>query len=155
MALDATARESNFRDSVKKFFVDNISTTEGIALSFDISLATPFLGDKTLDRWVNVDFGPLERETMSRAYLEVRCATRRDNEGFKLAQLTDKVVGYLTETTGAEYAYIPFYRSHATEAWVKIGGILVQDIIESQQFLAEDRTKYKLLNVVLRFASKI
>jgi hypothetical protein len=155
MTLDGTAREANFRDSVKKFFVDNISTTEGIALSFDITLATPFLGDKTLERWVNVDFGPMERSTMSTAYLEVRCATRRDNEGFKLAQLTDKVIGYLTATTGSEYAYIPFYRSHPTNPWVKIGGILIHSLIESGQLLAEDRTKYKLINVELKFASKI
>ena len=156
MALDPTAREANFRDSIKKYFVENIKRTEGIALSFDTTLKAPKLSNKNLTRWVVLGFRDLHREHLSTAIMDIYCCTRQDNEGFRLAQLTDVVVGYLTDATGDGIKRITFYRSYEPPtAWVNIGGIVVQDIIESGQLLSDDNTKYKILTVTLRFASKI
>lgn len=157
MALDPTAREANYRDSIKKYIVDNLWTIERIPVSFDSSLAQPRVPNNIeLKKWLNVLFGDLYRDDMSRANLEIRCCTRQDNEGFILAQLTDKVIGYFTTTEGTGLKAITFYRSYeAPTAWEVIGGIVVQDIIESGEFRAEDETKFKVLNIVLRFASKI
>lgn len=156
MALDPTAREANYRDSIKKYFVDNIKTIEKISLSFDKTLNTPLMSNKNLRRWVVVNFGAMYRDDLSAANLDVYCCTRQDNEGFRLAQLTDIVVGYLTDNTGDGIKRITFYRSYVPPTpWTVIGGIVVQDIQDSAQLLADDDTKYKLLTVTLRFASKI
>ena len=155
MALDSTAREANYRDSVKKFFVDNLKVTEGLYLTFDKSLATPNVRGRAVDRWIAVVFGSMSRSTLSDSFFEVRCCTRQDNEGFKLAQLCDKVVGYLTSSNSGVYAAIPFYQSHAVNPWTLIGGIVVHSVQESGEYETEDETKVKLLNVRTRFASKL
>ena len=121
------------------------------------TLANPRVPNNTeLTTWLNVRFGDFYRDDLSRANVEIRCCTRQDNEGFKLSQLTDKVIGYFTTTEGTGLKTIIFYRSYeAPTPWVPIGGIVVQDIIESGLFKAEDETNYKVLNITLRFASKI
>lgn len=158
MALEPTARESNFRDSIKKYFVDSIKTTEGIPLSFDQTLKKPNLRNKNVMRWVILAFRDMYRDDLSQAMIDIYCCTRRDNEGFKLAQLTDVVIGYLTDASdaGDGIKRITFYRSYVPPTpWVSIGGIVVQDIAESGQLTAEDETKYKIITVTFRFASKI
>jgi hypothetical protein len=159
MALDPTSREANIRDSVKKFLVDSLYTTEGINLFFDIGLATPRLQGQPIeaDRWVVINFGSLEIGVMSEFQIDVVCCTRKDNEGFRLAQLRDTVFGYLTDNTQIDgVRRIVFYTSyeHPTP-WVVIGGIMIMEIIESRQMPAEDGTKYKILTCNLRFASKV
>lgn len=157
MALDPTARESNYMDSVKKYIVDTMWTVEKVPISFDPSLSNPRIpNNMELRTWLNVRFGDLYRDDLSRANLEVRCCARQDNEGFKLAQLCDKVLGYFTTTSGDGIKRITFYRSYPSPTpWDVIGGIVVQDVLESGVFRAEDETQYKVLNIVLRFASKI
>lgn len=157
MALDPTAREANFKDSIKKYIVDNLWTTDNIPVSFDPSLANPKVPNNTeLRKWINVRFGDFYRDDLSRANVEIRCCTRQDNEGFSLAQLCDRVIGYLTTITGDGIKRITFYRSYPSPTpWDVIGGIVVQDIIESGVYRAEDESLYKVLNITLRFASKI
>jgi len=156
MALNATAREANYRDSIKKFLVDNLKTVEGIYLTFDKTLATPNIRGRVVKRWITVGFGSMARGTMSDSVFELYCCTRQDNEGFKLAQLGDKVMGYLTNSTNTDVpAYIPFYQSHPTQAWTLLGGIVIQSIIESDEYETEDETKVKLFTVRTRFASVV
>jgi len=157
MALDATARESNVRDSIKRFFIDNIYKTEGIQLTFDRTLSTPKIqGTEAATRWVSVNFGPMDMDYLSNLILTVYLCTRQDSEGFRLAQLRDTVMGYLSDTDETDgMKRITFYRSRSTGAWMPIGSILVQDVTESGQMLAPDETKYKVLTVRCRFASKI
>ena len=156
MALDPTARESNVKDSIKKFFVDNIAPH--YQLSFDKALTVPKIqgSPSEIDRWVSVNFGPMERSELSEHTLRIFCCTRRDNEGFKLAQLTDGVMGYLSDTTMTDgMKRIPFYRSYENQSWELLGAMVVQEIVESEQIISPDETKYKVLNVRLRWSSKI
>lgn len=156
MPLDDSARESNLRDSIKKFFVDNISTTEGVAVTFDKALNTPMVQGKEVDKWVSVTFGPVNLETMSDIIIEIYCCTRRDNEGYKLSQLRDKVMGYLVDYNMADgKARIDFYKSSYSDAWILLGKILVWDILPSGDMIAADETKFKVLTVVLKMAMKI
>jgi len=89
--------------------------------------------------------------------LAIYCCTRSDGEGFKLAQLRDKAYKYLTDNTQTNgMARFAFYRSRATGSWTQLdGGFIVQDVMESQQFEADDGTKFKILTVRLRFSSKV
>jgi len=156
MALDPTAREANVRDSIKKYFVDSMHPT--YHLMFDKGLTTPNVQGtpSTIDRWISVNFGMMDRGDLSEHYLTIYCCTRKDNEGFKLAQLTDTVMGYLSDDTATHgMRTIALYRSYQDQAWSLIGGLLVQEVLESQQFVADDETKYKVLTVRLRWSSKI
>lgn len=158
MALDPTAREANYKDSIKKHMVDNLVTVEGVKITFDPRMATPETFKSTnpnVKKWVAVKFGELYRDDMSEAILEIRCCTRQDTEGFQLSQLADKVIGYFTTTDGDGIKRITLYRSYPSQAWENIGGIVVQDVRESREMEAADDTLYKIITVVLRFASKI
>lgn len=156
MALDPTAREANIRDSIKKWAIDNIQTTESITCTFDKALSTPNIQGHSVTKWVSLKLGPMDRGYLSTANLFIFCCTRQDSEGFVLAQTVDKVLGYLTDTTYPDgMARIPFYRSRETGAWTLLGQLQVQDITESGELDAPDETKYKMLSVRLRFASKI
>jgi len=158
MALDPTAREANYKDSIKKYLVDSLVTTESLKISFDPRMYTPETFKSTnpnVKKWVAVKFGNLYRDDMSEAILEIRCCTRQDSEGFQLSQLTDKVIGYFSTESGDGIKRITFYRSYPSQAWDTIGGIVVQDIRESREMEAADDTLYKVITIILRFASKI
>jgi hypothetical protein len=154
MALDITAREANVRDSVKKYFRDNIYTTEGYPITFDKTLTTPKVQGVEVDKWVSIIFGDIELQTLSSFSIEIFCCTKQDSEGFKLAQLRDKVMGYLIDTSRTDcWARIPLYRSSASEAWTVIGYMIPQEIIETTYPDAGDNTKLKSINVRLRWAA--
>jgi len=155
MSLDPTVRRANFKDSVKRFFCSVYSGE----MTFDKSLSSPdLLNDKTVDRWINIDIGEIDRGYMSTVPLEIYCASRKDPEGFKLAQLTDTIMGHLSDTTQTDgMKRIPFYRSvpSGPDAWVLLGSFVVHDVIESKELYAPDNTKYIILFVTLKTASKI
>ena len=156
MALDPTAREANVRDSLKKFFVDNINRTEGVALSFDKALSVPRIQGIEVGRWVSINFGSLSMtDHVSRHVVQVYCCTRQDAEGFKLAQLRDKVIGYLTDINANDgIRRIPLYKSNV-DPWVQVGGMLILVDQESAQLYATDETKYKVIPFRLAWAAKI
>jgi predicted ester cyclase len=65
-------------------------------------------------------------------------------------------MGYLSDVTRTDsFARIPFYRSYENQAWELLGAFVVTDVQESGQLMASDGTKYKILSVKLRTASKI
>jgi len=152
MALDSTAREANIWDSIKKYFVDNLS----YPLTFDKALSTPNIRGKAVDRWVSFSLGDLELGYMSVIQLDIYCCTRQDNEWFKLSQVRDTVYDLLIDTTQTDtMRRITFYASHPTNAWTSIGALLIDEIIESPRMEAEDETKFKILHTRLRTSSKV
>ena len=157
MSLDPTARLANCMDSIKKYLIDNIYTTEEIQVSFDKVLNTPDIQGVTVDRWVGVKFGPVTMDSLSSLTLDLFLCTRKDPEYFRQAQLRDTVMGYLTDNTKTDgMARIPLYRSYANQPWELLsGGFIVQDVIEGPQYELEDLTKVKQLTCILRWGSKI
>lgn len=157
MALDPTARSSNVKDSIKKYFVDNIARIAGKKLTFDKALSVPKIqGNAPVNEWVSVRMDNLTRDTLSEQIISIYCCMRQDPEGFKLCQLVDTVVGYLTDTTMTDgMARIPFYRSYENQEWTLLGAMLVYSIAESPEQEADDETKFKVLTVRLKFASKV
>ena len=158
MALDPTARQSNIVDSIKKYLEDNVYASSGIPVSFDKVLNYPDLRNPKTQKWVAVRLGSIRIEDMSDIFFDIYVCTRLDNQGFVLAQTRDTVMGHLavdpdTESDGTKR--IPFYRSHPTDAWTLIGGLVIVQVNESPVFYAPDDTKFKILTVRLRTASKI
>jgi hypothetical protein len=158
MSLDPTAREANVRDSVKKYFVDGLYRTENIPLTFDRGLSSPTLqGDaESVSKWVAVQFDAMDVDHLGFQILSIYCCTRFDPEGFRLAQLRDRVMGYLTDSTQTDgIRRIPFYRSYESQAWDLLGSLLVLIQGESAQFEAEDDSKYKIITAILRWSAKV
>jgi len=155
--LDATAKESNLKDSVKRYFIDSLYKTEGVHVTFDKYLSTPRIQGKEVDRWVSINFGSLAMSSMSQFILRIFPCTRSDSEGFKLSQLRDKIYKYLVNADMTDgMARIPFYRSRAEGAWTLLDtGMVVQDVIESDQLDADDGTKFKEMTVRIRFSAKV
>jgi hypothetical protein len=156
MALDPTARKANVKDSIKKFFVDNLKKTEKIDVTFDKYLTAPMIQGREVDKWVSITIGNIDMGYMSGLDLKVFCCTKMDNEGFRLAQLRDTVLGYLSDTSTSDgMKRIPFYRSHPSLAWTLLGAFIVQSVYEEAEDTTDDETKFCILNVRLRWESKV
>lgn len=155
MALDPTARRANFKDSIKKWAVDDIETADR-PVTFDKWLSTPDIAGGSAQKWVSFNLGSVDRDMLSEILLDIICCTRADSEGFKLAQLTDNVMAELTDTTKTDgMKRIPFYRSYSDQPWELLGALVIQDVKESNEMEAQDGTKYVILSCRLRTASKI
>lgn len=153
--IDATAKQVNVESSLKKFFVDGLHTTEGIELVFDRSLSDPPIVDnQAVTKWVTVSFGNSEYDDLSFLTFDLFCCTRKDPEGYKLAQLRDLVMGYLTDADGTvtNMRVVPFYDA---TSWVVIGGIVISQIQETGNIVAVDGSKYKIITCTCHFASKV
>jgi hypothetical protein len=159
MTLDATARLANVKDSLKKYFIDTIQTGKSIDVLFDKSLSAPDLQSITTHKWISILLGETQIKLLSDILVMVYCCTRKDNEGFKLLQLRDTIFEALSvdPTTDVDnFKRIPFYRSMPKPTpWVLIGSLLVQDIIESEDMIAPDETKYRIMTVRLRTPSQV
>ena len=157
MVLDPTARTANIKDSIKKYFVDNIFRTSGIALTFDKALSVPKLqGQTPADRWVSIRIEELDLETLSSQDISVYCCTRKDPEGFRLAQTIDTVMGYLTDSSQTDgFRRIPFYRSYESQAWVLLGALLVTKHDMSGELEGPDETKFRIITIRLQFPAKV
>ncbi len=153
--LDSTVRESNVRDSLKKFFVDSLYKTEGIELLFDKSLSTPKVQGMEVDKWYAVLIGEIELGTLSDITVDIMCCTKKDAEGFKLAQLRDKVMNYLIDTDQTDgMKRVTLYKSSATEAWESIGTFIISIESETRQMEGEDNSKFKVITVRFIWAAK-
>jgi len=151
--LDATVRESNVWDSVRKFFVDNIAKGSAIPLGFDKGISPPKVsGNNQVEKWVNVESGQITSDTVSEYYFRVICCTRKDNAGFKLTQLRDTVMGYL-KPSGAE-GVIQLYQTREGGAPTLVGGMLVDVGSESEKLEASNEVKYKVIPIILRWGAK-
>jgi len=157
MALDPTARTSNIKDSLKKYFVDNIARAEGKKLTFDKAMSVPRIqGNVPADEWVSIGMEDLTLDTLSTQYLTVFCCTRKDPEYYRLAQLTDLVMGYLTDSTTTDgLKRIPLYRSYPDQAWTLLGAFLVTDTMISPEMEATDETKFRMITATLQWAAKV
>jgi hypothetical protein len=159
MSLNPLAREANYKDSIKKYFVDNIYRTENIPVTFDKMINFPEVFqesfkvfDDRVDRWISIISGGIvENSPLITAYPAIYVCTRRDIEGYKLAQLKDTVRSLLDETMA-----IPFYRSYpAPIEWQLLTYMQVFHAGESEQLTTKDETKFKRISLSLKWTATI
>ena len=159
MTLHATARLANIKDSLKRYFLDELYTAKGIDVLFDKTVSDPDLESIDSHKWVSIVIGSTDIKLLSDILIYVHCCTRKDNEGFKLMQLRDTVFEILSvdpDTATDNFKRIPFYQSAPIAAnWTLLGSLVVQDIIESEDLMAGDGTKYRILTVRLRAPAKV
>lgn len=156
MALDGTLKESNVRDSIKKFFVDNIETIEGVPITFDTGLSTPAMQELSVLEWVAIQFGSFDLDNLASVFLEIYCCTKQDPEYSRLALLRDKVMGYLVDTSQTDcLKRIDLYQSHPSSAWTRLTSMIVLLDPEGPQLTAPDGTKFKVINARLKWGGAI
>jgi hypothetical protein len=160
MSIYPTDKEVNFRQSIKKYFVDNVYTTYGVKLLFNSmgdDVADPNLINHTVDRWVSIVFGDYSNwNKMIRRYIEIYTCTRGDPEKYELAQLNDIIINLLNEHTITDgMKRIPFYNcvSEDSSTWVEIGKMLVQRYTMSKDYDLQDGTNLVRFNVLLRWGT--
>ena len=152
MALDATVRESNVWDSIRKFFVDNLAKGgPAIPIMFDSGISEPKVsGNKDLvEKWLNIESGEILTGSVSSYKFDVVCCTRKDNAGFKLTQLRDTLMQYLKPN--GEQGIIPLYQTRVKPApWTDTGiGMLICIDSESKKINATNEIKFKVLTITL------
>lgn len=155
MALDETAKEANYRVSIKKYLLDSLETAESKKVMFDKQLGDPDLSDKSIEEWVSVNIGPMVRAQLAQGFLNLTCCTREDPEGDALGELVDTVFGYLRKEDGG-YQSIPFLIAGSPPtAMVPPQVLTLGSVTESSESTAPDGTKYKVLTCEIKWAAKI
>lgn len=158
MSLDATAKEFFVRSSLKKYFIDNLKTIEGITVVFDKTILYEEVKNYVTDKWIVINFGSFNRSLLSEFIININCCTRQDAEGVELSKLTDLVLDYLTDTLETDtLKRIPLYDSTNADPnlWTQVGTMVCTKIIETQQNYTPDATKVKTMPSIFKWASKI
>lgn len=156
MALDATAREANFKDSIKKFCIDRFQKSLGYPCRFDRNVSTPRIQNKEVDKWIAVFFGSSYPDNLTKADVTFHVCTRKDPEGYRLSQMRDKILGEFFDHTRVNGIIpVPFYQSHPTNPWTIVGYMYPSLVWESGRYDAEDDTIFKSLLFNFKWAAKI
>jgi hypothetical protein len=153
--MNALAKESNVKDSLKKYFVDAL----GDIVTFDLSLKEPDIrksGSAAIKQWYNVSFGQFGRNALADYTFEVYCLSRQDTEGILLSVMTDVLFNLLVDSTKTDgMRRIPIYDTENIP-WNLIGAMVIQEIGDNVPFqLPEDETKIKIYSVRLRWGLTI
>lgn len=148
MSLDPTHSELFFRRSVKKFFVDNLYTVDGVYLDFSKIYKSP--SDSSIETWIRFHFNGLStRGITSTGRVAAYMFSRKDNDGSKLATVRDQLHNYLVDLNMPDgMRRVPLYDG----TWTEIGGMVVTTGAESKEEFADDDTIYKFINVYFTFA---
>jgi hypothetical protein len=96
----------------------------------------------------------LDRDTVSEYRFDIYCVTRKDYEGDLLTELVDKVTGYFLydETKNDTLIRVPFYNATTGN---QIGNMVITDLKESDPADAPDQSKFTILSIIAKMASKI
>ena len=154
MSLDPTTKEVDFKNSIKKYFIDNLETTESLKIFFEGLNETPLdsSGNK-YDKWVIIVFGSRDLGTVSEQQVSLDIYTRNDKEGDELAALSDTVMGYLIDDTVPDgMIRIPFYNT--TGVWSLVGGIMPFLQASLGRMEGEDKTLFKSINLLCKWGGK-
>ncbi len=152
MAIHPTLSESCLKNSIKKFFIDNIAIPESISINFDVIYVQPEDVNGDLDQWLSVKFGNIEGGTLSRSHIIVHFFTRKDTEGVDLSLLRDMIVDKITDLNASDgLVRIPFYDL----TWNQIGSILPIVLSDSEKpEVLKDGTKWNWIRINLCWGAK-
>ena len=139
---DPTILETNLSKSIKKFFWDNIYTTESIPVYFDRIYQDV---DNAVLRWICVRTRNLEVAQVSSVELMVDLFTKRDAEGDLLTALRDTVFGYLLGT-------IELY-DVSESAWPQIAAMKIFHSPDSGVVYLPDNGKMKTMISTLKWGA--
>jgi len=155
MALSPVSRESDFKNSIKKYFLDSLETIEGIPTFFEFLDATPCdsSGNK-LRKWVIVSFGNCVFGNVSEGQISVEAYTRKDSEADDLVVLLDTIRNYIIDENSINGLHtIPYYNTSVTP-WTIVGGMI--PFLQPTMGIGEgrDHTRFKDVNILCKWGGK-
>ena len=152
MVLSAVTREVDFTNSIKKYFLDNLETTENLKVYFQSLFEVPVdSSGKKLEKWIVVSYGYRNLGNVSEQQISLDLYTTEDNESDKLVALNDTVMNYIIDEDAVNgLKTIPYYNS----SWVIVGGIIpfVQPSLEKME--SEDGVQFKSINLLCKWGGK-
>jgi len=132
-------KESNIRNSIKKFFLDGINAVEGIPVHF-----TTNIDQSELSEWIFVD---CSNESMtghvSRKRVIVYVFTRDDPEYDRLHEIMDKVISYFHP------GHIALYDGD----WNEVGGAKVEVLPVGALRKTKDNSNFKAMPFVIAWGA--
>lgn len=149
--MDDLAKRVNIRGTLKKFFLDAFYITAKKSVYFDKGFLLP---DSSSTEWFSILFRDFSRTGLANLSLDIICATRFDPEGDRLSALADICFAAMTDETMPDAKRrITLYDVSQTP-WLQIGTLLVQDVRDSEEMTAEDKTKYLVLSCQLKWVTQ-
>ena len=153
--ISPVSREADFKNSIKKYFLDSLETLEFLDVFFEELGETPSDNDGVkLTKWVVITFGRSELGHVSEAQISLDLYTREDSEGDDLSLLMDVVMGYIVDEESTNgLATIPYYDTSSVP-WTIVGGMIpfLQPALGVQESM--DSTKYRSVNLVCKWGGK-
>lgn len=152
MALSPVTKEVDFTNSIKKYFLDNLETTESLKLFFELLFEVPVdSSGKKLKKWVVVSFGYRDLGNVSEQQISLDLYTTEDNEADELVSLTDVVMNYIVDEDAVNgLKTIPYYNS----SWVVVGGIIPFIQPSFARMESEDGVQFKSINLLCKWGGK-
>jgi len=148
-------REVDFKRSIKKYFIDNLVTTEELFVSFDMLYDVPLDGSgNKRNSWIVFSFENKNLGTVSEQLIRVDLFTRKDAEGDNLSALLDVFLSYIyNELSTNGYHSIPYYDT-SSSPWSLVGGIVpfVKQILP--EYDAKDKTKIRGIDLLCKWGGK-
>jgi len=153
--ISPVSRESDLKNSIKKYFLDSLETLESIPLFFDRLFETPSDDEGTkLLKWVVITFGRGDLGNVSERQVSIEAYTRDDSEGDNLSVLLDTIMGYiLNEDSTNGLATVPYYDTSSVP-WTVVGGMMSFLQPSLNEMEGDDSTKFKSINLLFKWGGK-
>lgn len=152
MAISSVTKEVDFKNSIKKYFLDSLETIEGIPLYFEALFEVPLDSHGVkLKQWVVISLGYRELGTVSEQQISIEVFTTSDSEGDDLSALVDIIMNYLIDESAINgLKMIPYYDS----SWTIVGGIIpfIQTTLGRME--SEDGVQFKAINLLCKWGGK-
>ncbi len=155
MALSPESRQSDFFNSIKKYFLDKVETGLSISVFFDWIADIPKNSSGIdLTKWLIVEVGAGEPGPVSVCAINLHLFTISDFENYEMNLFADKVLGILINEDSTNGLYTIDYFNTSAVPWVKVGGIIpfIKKIFEPVE--AKNNAKIKTINLLCKWGGK-
>lgn len=148
MALDITQSEEAFNRSIRKYFVDELHTGEGVYIEFDTIYKVP----DGVNQWIVFHSDGLHPQgNVLTARVAAYMFSQKDDEGVELAKLRDKLIDKVTPEPDSD----GIMRVDLVDAaFTKVQGMVVTIGNESDREVGADGVKYRYANLYFRYGTK-
>ena len=155
MALRTVDSKKDVWNSIKKFFVDAIETTEGIKLVFDREFFDTTLPAGTkVTQWASVTLDEIRMDVVSQALVTVYLYTRGDRENNTLFTMRDTVMNHLIDQTGTDqFKRVTLYDTSISGAWVADSTMLLYPSSESEVYMGQDDTRFMYITLIMKWGA--
>jgi len=146
-SMDGTLKETNLLRSIRKFWIDGLTTGEALELPVFFGSVKVTKSYPDAKKWIMVQLEDVLPNQVSTALMTIFMFTREDEFGDVLTGVRDKVIELLYP------GYIDLYETGSTP-WQKIGGIKTHVAYQSSPMPATaSETRIVHIEVILKWGA--